>query len=200
MDLKGKNGAVVAMMLSFFAVLGHAGATRPAGVQYRVSERRVAAALAARAISVQPEQVEFLAAVKSNQAEPELEVAHLQAAGRGALLARIRCREAGACLPFLVVVHFSNSQEAPAMLERQHASEIQPRRTNTPTRPAWIVKSGQTATFVLEGKEMRATTPVICLQNGRQGESIRVSSLDRKRIMVGEIVGPGLLHGTLWGN
>jgi flagella basal body P-ring formation protein FlgA len=47
------------------------------------------------------------------------------------------------------------------------------------------------------GKDFRATTPVICLENGRQGESIRVSSLDRKRIMVGEIVGPGLLRGDL---
>lgn len=202
MVIKGKNGAVVGVIVSLLAVLGHAGATKPApgGMLYRVSESRVAAALASRDISVQPDQVEFLASVKSNHPEPELEIEHLQTAGRRALLARIRCREAGECLPFLVVVHFSNSQDAQAMLEGQHAGEVPPRRTGNPPRPVWIVRTGQQATFVLEGKDMRATTPVICLQNGRKGESIRVSSVDRKRIMVGEIVGPGLLHGTLWGN
>jgi len=60
-----------------------------------------------------------------------------------------------------------------------------------------VIRTGQRATIVLQGENLRATTSVICLQNGQRGESIRVSSLDRKRIMVGEIVGPGLLHGTL---
>lgn len=113
------------------------------------------------------------------------------------MLARFHCRKPGECLPFYVVLHLSGTQDAQAMLARSLATAPPVSAVSHVVRPKWVVRSGQRATFVLQGKEMRATTLVICLQDGRQGESIRVSSLDRSRMMVGEVVGPGLLHGAL---
>ena len=198
MILKGQNGAMVAAMLGIFAVMGCACAAQPVspGMPDRVGADRVAAALAARGLSLQPEQVEFLASVKSSRPDPALQIERLQAAG-DSVLARIRCRDAGECLPFYVVLHLTGKQDMQAMLKLMPATGSPVPAATHPSRPQWVVRSGQRATFVLLGKELRATTPVICLENGRQGESIRVSSLDRKRIMVGEIVGPGLLRGAL---
>jgi flagella basal body P-ring formation protein FlgA len=44
---------------------------------------------------------------------------------------------------------------------------------------------------------MVITLPVICLENGSQGERIRVSSTDRKFTYLGEIVAPGMLRTQL---
>ena len=157
----------------------------------------VTAALAARGLSVAPSQVEFLASVRSIRPNPALEIEHLQAAGQRSLLVRVRCRETADCLPFFVVVHLSDRQDVEAMLERMPATaRLQP-AASRPSRPNWMLRQGETAMFVLENKDLRASAPVICLQNGRQGDSIRVSSLDHKRIMIGEIVGPGLLRAYL---
>jgi hypothetical protein len=193
---KWQNGAMAAM-LGIFAVMGCACAAEPASAQmaYRIGAEQVAAVLVARGLSLQPEQVEFLAAVTSSRPDPALQVERLQAAGES-VLARFRCRDAGDCLPFYVVLHLTGRQDMQAVLKLISPPRPAPAAPR-PSRPKWVVRSGQRAMFVLLGKDFRATTPVICLENGRQGESIRVSSLDRKRIMVGEIVGPGLLRGDL---
>lgn len=199
MILERQNRVVLMAIMGLFVLMASACAANlvsPA-MPYLVRADRVADTLAARGISVQPGQLEFLASVKSSRRYPELEIEHLQATGRGSVLARIRCREAGVCLPFLVVLHLTARQHPEAILERLPATKVQFLPAGNQHRPNWMVKTGQTATLVMQGKDVRATTPVICLQNGRRGESIRVSSLDRKRTMVGEIVGPGLLQGAL---
>ena len=199
MVLPRHNRVVLAAILALLVVRGdvHAADVGPPAMPYRVSADGVADALAKRGISIQRGQVEFLAPVKSSRPDPALEIERLQRTSRDSVLARVRCREAGVCLPFLVVLHLAAGQDQQMIEERASATGGQFRTTSNPHRPNWTVKIGQTATLVMQGKDVRATTPVICLQNGRQGESIRVSSLDRQRIWVGEIVGPGLLRGAL---
>jgi len=199
MIFQRQNSVVLAAILSVFAMMGRAGAAQPVSPEawFSVDADRVAAALAARGIPVQPGQVEFLASVRSSRPEPALAIERLQRAGRDSMLARIRCRDAGQCVPFYVVLHLSGRQDAQAMVERMYPAASPAHAAVGVVRPNWVVRTGQRATLVLQGGNLRATTPVICLENGRQGESIRVSSLDRRRFMVGEIVGPGLLHGAL---
>jgi len=188
---------VLAALLAMFAM--RAGAAEPVSIEtwYRISADRVAAALAERGIAVQPHRVEFLISVRSRRPEPVLEIEHLQTAGHNSVLARLHCRDAGECLPFYVVLHLSGKQDVQAMIERSYPHATPARAVTAPARPHWVVRAGQRAVIVLQGENLRATTSVICLQNGQQGESIRVSSLDHQRTMVGEIVGPGLLRGTL---
>jgi len=199
MVFKRQNGVVLAAILSIFAAGEYAAAAQQASPPkpYSLGAEEVTTALATHDISLGIDQVEFLAQVKSSHPNSTLEVERLQAASRVSLLARMRCREAGECLPFYVVLHLSDKQEPQAMLERFPASPPVHTVPASTLRPIWVVRAGEKATFVLEGKNFRATAPVICLQSGRQGENIRVSSLDRKRVMVGEIVAPGLLHGAL---
>lgn len=199
MIVKSHAGIVLAVMMSVVIAGGRARASEPMPSRsaYSVGADAVTAALAARGLSVAPSQVEFLASVRSIRPNPALEIEHLQAAGQRSLLVRVRCRETADCLPFFVVVHLSDRQDVEAMLERMPATaRLQP-AASRPSRPNWMLRQGETAMFVLENKDLRASAPVICLQNGRQGDSIRVSSLDHKRIMIGEIVGPGLLRAYL---
>jgi len=197
MNFHRQGSVILAVILGVFAV--RAGAAEPVSFEtwYRISADRVAAALAERGIPVQPGQVEFLVSVRSKRPEPVLEIEHLQRASRNSVLARLHCRDAGECLPFYVVLHLSEKQDVQAMLERSYPHATPARALTAPARPHWAVRAGQRAVIVLQGENLRATTSVICLQNGEQGESIRVSSLDHRRTMVGEIVGPGLLRGTL---
>jgi len=188
---------ILAAILAVWAL--SASAAEPVSFEtwYQIGADRVAAALAARGIPVKPGQVEFLASVRSRRAEPVLEIEGLQTASRDSMLARIHCRDAGECLPFYVVLHLSAAQDKQAIIERAYPAASPVHAASNPVRPQWVVRLGQRAILVLQGENLRATTSVICLQNGGKGESIRVSSLDRKRTMLGEIVGPGLLRGTL---
>jgi len=197
MILPRHNRVVLAALLSLFVVRGyvHAADVASPAMPYRVSADGVADAFAKRGISVQ--RVEFLASVKSSRPDPALEIERCQRTSRDSVLARIRCHEAGVCLPFLVILHLAPGQDPQGIAEPAPTTQGQLRTTGSPHRPNWTVKIGQTATLVMQGRDVRATTPVICLQNGRQGETIRVTSLDRQRIWVGEIVGPGLLRGAL---
>jgi len=199
MILPRHNRVVLAALLSLFVVTGyvHAADVASPAMPYRVGAYGVADALAKRGISIQPGQVELLAPVKSSRSDPTLAIERLQRTSRDSVLARIRCHEASECLPFLVVLHLAGGQDLQAIAESVPATQSHSGTTSNLYRPNWTVKIGQTATLVLQGKDVRATTPVICLQNGRQGETIRVTSLDRQRIWVGEIVGPSLLRGAL---
>jgi flagella basal body P-ring formation protein FlgA len=53
------------------------------------------------------------------------------------------------------------------------------------------------ATLEIVAPEMVITIPVVCLENGHQGEQIKVLSTDRKSAYLGEIIRPGLLRQRL---
>jgi len=199
MARKREIEAVLAAMLAIIVMAGTAHAARPESQEtlHRVSAIGVAAALAAYGVAVRPDRVEFLAPVNSIHPEPALEIERLQAKSPDSALARIRCRDTRDCLPFYVMLHFADDRQALMLIEHVHPASNQVHTAPWAERPDWVLRRGQKAIFVLQGRNVRATTPVICLENGRQGQSIRVSSLDGKRFMVGEIVGPGLLHGVL---
>jgi flagella basal body P-ring formation protein FlgA len=49
----------------------------------------------------------------------------------------------------------------------------------------------------LTGEHIRIQLPVICLQNGRLGQTIRVTSKDRRQTFSAEVVGPVVLNRRL---
>jgi hypothetical protein len=101
-------------------------------------------------------------------------------------------------LPFIVVVHWGDPREREAALgpSRHSPKEALVSKSADPVRPL-LVRAGQPATMLLENAKMRIATPMICLQNGSQGQKIRVSSLDHKRIVLAEVVDLGMLKGSL---
>lgn len=59
------------------------------------------------------------------------------------------------------------------------------------------VLAGSRATLLIEAKRLHIKVPVVCLEKGVAGQTIRVSSLDRKQTYRAEVVDSTQLKGTL---
>ncbi len=113
---------------------------------------------------------------------------------------RVRCSRRE-CLPFLV--H--------AKVDRKHALHIRelvnssgsiaPRQR--PMLPAklfagpTLVNAGSAAKLLLEGERLRITVPVICLERGRRGQTIRAKAVEGHRLFHVRVVDRGLVVGSL---
>ncbi len=157
-----------------------------------ITVQQVVAALAVTHVTLQPSQVQFLAEASSKGPNAVLIVESVKPWKEGSTLVRMRCRKPGECVPFFVVVNGTQPEE----LETAVAG---PGRTIAkPGKPREVlVRAGQKATMILESRKFRVATPIICLENGSEGQRIRVSSLDRKRISTAEVLQSGLLRGSL---
>ena len=60
-----------------------------------------------------------------------------------------------------------------------------------------LVKTGVESSLVIEGSDYRITSTVIPLEAGALGDQIRVRDPVRRRVLTAQVVGPGMLRGTL---
>ena len=153
-------------------------------------------ALDAGGVHVRAEQIEILAAVRLDAAALELNA--LVALPGQSAAARLRCKEPAHCVPFYAVVNFAGRKEQQQALSGWRAARATTRvHVARKARVAWLVASGQPATLVIEGRQMRATTRVICLERGQLGQTVRALAADHKTIMTGVVVAPGMLKAAL---
>ncbi len=172
------------------AAAGYAsGATTP------ISADRIADELAAAGVRVRADQVEILSGVGSARPDVPLTVLSISNWRRGLKEVRLRCKNSSDCLPFYVILHRANTLEIPPRFSKQ-AQRTVPGKPNTGASGI-AVRAGKGATLVLQNGDMRITLPVTCLQNGRQGERIRVVGSENKRIYQAEVLENGLLRGVL---
>lgn len=125
---------------------------------------------------------------------------------------RLECGEPGQCLPFMVYLHdvylhdaylhdtylynylhnyVGDDKNASARAESCRPAS-QPRRAPEPS-PKPVLRAGDRATAVFLSNRLRMTASVTCLERGREGEVIRVRSLDG-RIFRARISGPARLE------
>ena len=187
------RSAALAMTAAFCAAT-----TLPASVNPALREDRILFALAARGVPIRSAEVEFLTPIVLSHPRATLKVARIERWQADSALARIACAAAGECVPFLVIVHWSDPLEREAALGPA-PKDLLPARTFRQVEPAkpMLVRAGESATLLLENAKMHIATPIICLQSGSQGQQIRVSSLDHKRVALAEVVEPGVLRGRL---
>ena len=80
---------------------------------------------------------------------------------------RLVCREAAACLPFLVYARVASHAQAASCRLGRGPSFVRP-------APEPTVHAGERATAVVERPGLRMTAEVVCLDRGARGEIIRV--------------------------
>ena len=164
--------------------------------RFAITAGPVTQALATAGISAKSTEVEFLSAVSSMRQNPQLTLVNVSTWRDGNLKALIRCESNRECLPFYVVVH---DKKLPARSSNvfhgspKSSAPHQQARRKAADKP--LVHGGQVATLVLRNQDLQITIPVLCLESGRKGETIRLSSPDRKRHYMGEVVEAGLLQG-----
>ncbi len=188
--LKSANRFVCHFLLVMAAI--PLAASEPASDQFIISTQRIVDAMAFAGIAVSPDQIELLSQTNRAPADATMRVVSVSngTAGTDTFIAKLRCGDNHQCLPFYVLVHGmerlnEGSVGAPA-LPAIKASSMQN-----------IIRGGDHAILTFETPDSRMSFPVICLQSGMRGQRIRTASLDRKRFYDAEIVGAGLLKGTL---
>jgi hypothetical protein len=161
-----------------------------------VTADQILSAVAAARVPVRSAEVEFLTPIVLNLPGAMLRLAHIERSQSDSAVARLTCANPGECLPFFVILHWSDPGERIAVLGPLRS---QPVRVNPAPRAAKVllVRAGRQATLLMQNEKMRIATAIICLQNGSLGEQIRVSSLDHRRIMTAEVVDSGLLKGII---
>ena len=59
------------------------------------------------------------------------------------------------------------------------------------------LRPGEHAVLLLEDKQMQITLPVLSIDGGALGSTVRVSSLDRKKVFVATVVAMQVVRGAL---
>ncbi len=110
-------------------------------------------------------------------------------ASSGRVRVRLQCGEAGECLPFFVYVYLRDSGKDAQVASCQLCWSLPLRKT----APKPLVRAGDRATAVFVAARLRMSTRVVCLDRGREGDVIRVRSLEG-HIFRARVSGPRLLE------
>jgi hypothetical protein len=162
-----------------------------------ISEDRIVSALAGFHLAVQKSQVQFLSDVSSKSRSGNLQLVEVQRWNQSDALAKFLCAKSGDCLPFFVAIHWPTSVDRDLAL----AGSNRNRTVRAFEKPSFrnkemLVRAGQTATLIIDNSKFHATTPIICLQAGSQGQKVRIATLDRKKIALAEVIDSGVLRGS----
>ena len=93
-------------------------------------------------------------------------------------------------MPFYVLVHGLDTVEL-------KATEVRALPAPAASAPQNVIHGGDHAMLILESADSRMSLPVICLQSGVRGQTIRVASPDHRQVYEAKVVAPGMLKGSL---
>jgi hypothetical protein len=167
-----------------------------ASVRFPISSERVAQAIVAAGVPITAAQVRFLTDVSALGQDSGLEVINMAKWLGDTWKVELRCSDQRVCLPFYVLVE-AGTPDAFDRISIPRRGLFARRDIPRLPRKQILVRNGERATLVFENPSVRITMPVICLESGDRGQTIRVVSTDHKRFLKGEIVEPGLLKVEL---
>lgn len=178
-----KSCARTAVLLTAFAL---APSARPATL---ISMADVRGSLTAQGVIGPDASIAPLPAVEQKTFAVRITVSGVQILTRDSARLRLRCRDAGECLPFYAVVSWPSEEQ---MRSGIHAfTSAQPQAVAA--KPAVMMRAGKDAILIVRGAHSEMRIPVISLQNGVMGNLIRVTSHDHKQIYRAEVVNEGVL-------
>lgn len=155
---------------------------------YPITQEQIAAALTSGGMQVSPDQVSLLSHVVARVAQPALRLKSIQPEANNGMVARIECANPAQCLPFMVALHV-NGVALSSAAQEQGTGQSDP--------SAILVHAGASAILLLDGAHVHISVPVICLENGGLGKTIRASSPDRHQFYTVQVAGERVLRGRL---
>ena len=167
--------------------------------RYVLTPTEVAQAISkALSKSVALPTVLLLADVTASEPNPQLDVDNVSplrmiatTASEPQLVVRVTCHVTAVCLPFYAVVSWA-TEELPAVYR---FANVKTSAVNF-QRSQPIMRSGEHATLILEDRGTRLEIPVVSLQSGAEGQSIRAISLDHKHIYAAHVTAATVLKGS----
>jgi hypothetical protein len=171
-------------------------ATLPAASQsdrFSITRDQVAKAIDGAGMQVSAGQVTLLSNMVSATGKPALKVESIERWGDRKMMVRLECASPGECLPFIVTVPLSGTAQEQLALSAQ----LEPISFSGKPRESDTIRAGSTAVLFLEGPHVHIQMPVVCLENGSIGQSIRVATRDRRLTFTAEILSDSILRGQL---
>lgn len=185
---KSANNIVLAavMLLAVMPVaMSQTSVVRSAGLAHSVAD-----AMERTGMAVNLDQIEFLSGASKIKEGAAVRVLNVSNRTDGALKVELRCQDNHECLPFYVLVHGLDRVNLVLPEKRVQPVTVAKVQQN-------LIRGGDRATLILESRDSRISMPVICLQSGVRGQTIRVASTDRRQVFDAEIVATGVLKGNL---
>jgi hypothetical protein len=180
------SALIVAVALGFPAAA--------ASAQNPIAREQIAAALSSAGMNATPEQVVLLTNVVATTRAPALKVESAELWSDHRIKVRLSCVRSEECLPFFVAVRGSQPQAvSPVIADASPAASLPAK----PVPDALVIRSGGRAILLIEGDHIHIQLPVICLQNGAVGQTIRVTSLDHRETYAAQVDENGTLRGRL---
>jgi hypothetical protein len=158
-----------------------------------ISRSWVVSEMVSSGVRIAPGQLELLSSVTATESNPRLKLISVEALDGESSKVRLQCKSSDTCLPFLVIVHWGQAGKTQNPLSLPSGRKTQPALAPE----EMLVRSGKPATLVFEGAHFRVTLPVRCLQNGGQGQRVKVISTEGKRTYLGRVTGRGIVTSVL---
>jgi hypothetical protein len=165
-----------------------------ASARNTITAEQVAAAINGAGMKVSADQVMLLADVMATDSSPKLKVESMERWGDHQMKFRLDCVKAGECLPFFVAVRWSQAEPVPSVFADHSSTAISLAK---PDSNSFIVRAGSPAVLLLEGDHIHIQLPVVCLQNGAIGQTIRVASPDHRQTYMAAVGEDAVLRGKL---
>jgi flagellar basal body P-ring formation chaperone FlgA len=175
------------------ALIGLAAAALPvmaATARVAINPAQVAGAISNAGIKISPEQVTLLADVVANQADPTLVVESMERWGDNRMKVRMNCANSE-CLPFFVAVQWGQTEPTPAAFTNRGSVGA-----SASLKPI-VLHAGSAATLILDSDHVHIKLPVICLESGTVGQTIRVASKDHRQTFTAQVGDPAALKGIV---
>lgn len=157
---------------------------------YLITQEQIAAAITSGGMPVTTDQVSLLSSVVARVAQPVLQLKSVRSDGDLGMIARLECASPAQCLPFMVALHLNNAALTSA------TQGLKPDQ-GLSKPPSLLVHAGTSAVLLLEGAHVHISVPVICLESGALGQTIRATSPDRHQYYTVQVVGQRILRGRL---
>ena len=184
--------SIVAMILGAAAVL----TAVPASGRGAITTDEVAAAIRAAGMLVSSQQVSLLTEITASSNMPALKVESIERWGNNAMKVRLSCTGPQECLPFFVAVHGIEANNSRLLMAASDGASAIGGAAKASSGPI-VMRSGAPATLFIDGQRIHIRLSVVCLDNGAIGQSIRVTSKDRKNVYTANVVDGTTLRATL---
>jgi hypothetical protein len=176
------------------ATTGICSAAAPGAKRFPVTQQMVMDAMKSRRMPVDGLQVELSAAITASVPNPDLEVQSVSLTGDRHAMLRLACRNSAECIPFYISAAWPQGSEPIAL---PGPASAQPTRTWTQSSQApTALRAGMPATLTIDDDRLHIQLRVITLQSGTEGEMIRVTTPDRRKAFVAEVLSSSLLKGS----
>jgi hypothetical protein len=171
-----------------------------APARYAISTEQVASAVGKMGVKIDPSQVTLLTDVVAASPSSALQVRSVEQLGSNRFMARLECTNGEDCLPFMASVRVDREEAAQLVTASSKLSLLKDSSAETTSQPRnkpILIRGGSHAVLQMDGAHIHIRIPVICLQSGSEGQTVRATGTDRRQIYAAKVVGDGLLQGSL---